>query len=92
MKKQILSFALGGFTFLCVISCRQQVDVDPENKTKAGNFEIEFLFEHDGCKVYRFNDGRTVYFSDCTGKINYEYTTNHGKSSRKTHYVETLNN
>ncbi len=36
---------------------------------KADNnrtYTVEYLFEHDGCKVYRFRDnGNFVYFTNC---------------------------
>ena len=32
-------------------------------------YKVQFLFEHEGCKVYRFNDaGNTVYFTNCNGE------------------------
>lgn len=38
----------------------------PENN---GTYKIDYLFEHDGCKVYRFYDmGNYVYFTNCTGQ------------------------
>lgn len=36
------------------------------------DYEISYLFEHDGCKVYRFFDlGKAVYFTSCNGEANY---------------------
>ena len=33
-------------------------------------YVVEYLFEHDGCKVYRFrDDGNYVYFTNCSGKV-----------------------
>ena len=35
------------------------------NKT----YEVEYLFEHEGCKVYRFRDNfQYVYFTNCKGE------------------------
>ena len=31
----------------------------------AGGFEVQTLFTHEGCTVYRFYDDRTVYFVKC---------------------------
>lgn len=45
-----------------------------------GNYKVELLFENDGCKVYRFYDGRYVYYTDCSGKISYEYSSKNGKT------------
>lgn len=66
--KQLLSFAIiaaTGFT-----SCSVN---EPLVRAKAQNnntYQIDYLFEHDGCKVYRFqDDGRYVYFTNCTGDV-----------------------
>lgn len=33
-------------------------------------YNVEYLFEHDGCKVYRFSDnGNYVYFTNCKGDV-----------------------
>lgn len=59
-----------------------------------GNFKVEFLFENEGCKMYRFEDGgRYIYYSDCRGAIEYQYrtSTNGGKSSIR-YEQQTLNN
>lgn len=40
----------------------------PENNQ---NYVVDFLFEHEGCRVYRFYDrGNYVYFTNCFGDIN----------------------
>lgn len=32
-------------------------------------YKVQFLFEHEGCKVYRFSDaGNLVYFTNCNGE------------------------
>lgn len=64
-----------------------------ETATQSGNFELHFLFEHDGCKMYRFQDGtRWVYWSTCEGKTEYEETHHTGKHSSHTEYEETITN
>ena len=44
----------------------------PISKVPAANnqyYKVEYLFEHDGCKVYRFMDnGNYVYFTSCNGE------------------------
>lgn len=56
-----------------------------------GDFKIEFLFEQDGCKLYRFKDGiRYVYWSDCRGMVSESHTTSTGKSTT-IHYSDTIN-
>jgi len=33
------------------------------------SYEVQYLFEHEGCKVYRFQDGTDwVYFTNCRGE------------------------
>ena len=45
---------------LFFVSCKN----DSISKDVLGNgFEVEFLFEKDGVKVYRFEDGNTHYFT-----------------------------
>ncbi|MDR2913237.1 MAG: DUF4884 domain-containing protein [Tannerella sp.] len=40
--------------------------VPHNNKT----YDVEYLFEHDGCKVYSFYDrGNRVYFTNCNGDV-----------------------
>jgi len=66
MKRIILGFTL---CFL-IASCKGEA----ESTTIQGDFKLELLFEKDGCKMYRFNDGgRNVYWSDCSGNTTYRY-------------------
>lgn len=38
------------------------------SSTNNPNVSVSLMFEHDGCKVYRFvDDGRYVYYSNCRG-------------------------
>jgi hypothetical protein len=52
------------------LSCARQIPVSeviPENNK---TYRVDFLFEHDGCKVYRFIDaGNSVYFTNCNGEV-----------------------
>ena len=46
------------FFFLLPIS-----SVTPANNK---TYQVDFLFEYDGCKIYRFADyGNYIYFSNC---------------------------
>ena len=50
----------------CVIfltACQQKA----ERSTQLPNYKVETLFTHEGCTVYRFDDGRTVYYTNCQG-------------------------
>ena len=63
---------VAGFAFIVVLlhSCtinRPITTLSPENN---GTYTVDYLFEHDGCKVYRFQDmGRWVYFTNCSGDV-----------------------
>jgi Domain of unknown function (DUF4884) len=58
-------------TFLLLLlatSCRVGVPIKSEPPRNNKTYTIEYLFEHDGCRVYRFQDGfNWVYFTNCTG-------------------------
>jgi len=52
----------------CVI--RKPIVVEQSKNNK--DYDIAYLFEHDGCKVYRFQDmGHYVYFTNCHNEVNY---------------------
>jgi hypothetical protein len=71
---------------LAFIGCRE----DAQETIQNGNFQVEFLFEQDSCKMYRFKDGtRMIYWANCAGRTQYDYTTSTGKST-VTHHGETL--
>lgn len=69
MKKLFWFFAFLGSTLL-LFSCYTE---RPLTKGPSGNnetYKVHYLFEHDGCKVYRFYDmGHYVYFTNCTGNV-----------------------
>lgn len=50
---------------LLVTSCLK----DPQSMTTVGNgFKVEFLFEKDGIKMYRFLDGGRHHYFTSTGE------------------------
>lgn len=66
-----LVFLLSSFLLItCFSSCYSG---RPVAKQKPGNnqtYNVDYLFEHDGCKVYRFYDmGNYVYFTNCSGDV-----------------------
>lgn len=64
-----------------------------EYEQKLKDYEVVFLFECNGVKVYRFRDsytGECVYFTNANGKTYYEYTKSKGKFS-VTDKVQSLN-
>ena len=65
-----------------------------EYEQKLKDYEVKFLFECNGVKVYRFRDsekGRVVYFTNANGRTYYEYTKRISKYTRKTINVQSLN-
>jgi hypothetical protein len=42
---------------------------DPiSSETKRNEIQVEFLFEHDGIKMYRFNDGGRYHYFTSRGE------------------------
>ncbi|MDR3057009.1 MAG: DUF4884 domain-containing protein [Prevotella sp.] len=57
---------LVGFIFFSCSSGRPIAKVPSDNNT---TYKVDYLFEHEGCKVYRFYDnGHYVYFTNCNGE------------------------
>lgn len=51
-------------------SCRAGVPLLNAPADNNQSYNVQYLFEHDGCKVYRFYDyGNYVYFTNCTGNV-----------------------
>ena len=49
--------------------CATQIPLKEEKSQNNKTYEVDYLFEHDGCKVYRFYDrGNYVYFTNCRGE------------------------
>lgn len=76
MKKIFLVVALS-----CAVlsGCVKKGTCTPvSGSTSGSNFNLEFLFEADGVKVYRFQDGqRYVYFTNTKGEVSSNH--NEGK-------------
>jgi hypothetical protein len=54
-----------GFLF-----CTRQIPISRVTPENNKTYQVNFLFEYDGCKVYRFLDyGNTVYFTNCNGEV-----------------------
>ena len=77
---------------LVLCGCKNQgtpVNVEYDNDD---DYNVTFVFEVDGIKVYRFRDGlRTIYFTDNKGRVEYSETHTRGKTTT-TEYIETLCN
>jgi hypothetical protein len=53
-------------------------------------YDVKFLFEVDGVRVYRFWDGgRHVYFTNSVGRVEYSYMQR-TRNTRTTHKVQTV--
>lgn len=63
MKAMIKLFFLL-FVFMGVTSCFTAIPLEKKRSENNDTYTISYLFEHDGCKVYRFYDnGNYVYFT-----------------------------
>jgi hypothetical protein len=68
------------FVLLLVVGFLTGCYKDPQSRETIGKgFEVEFLFEKDGIKVYRFFDGHYHYFTSKGETIS---TISDGKASR----------
>jgi hypothetical protein len=76
MKKIIFSIII----LIGISSCKEDAI---QTQNVGTGIELEFLFEKDGCKVYRFFDGHYIYWSSCPGKMSYEYQQGKVTSSQQ---------
>lgn len=68
MKKVFL------FAVICLLislaGCYSQRPIAEQIPQNNKTYKIEYLFEHEGCKVYRFHDmGNWIYFTNCGGDV-----------------------
>jgi hypothetical protein len=85
MKKILLIFII--ISSAIISGCKEEA----QSSEKNGNFTVEFLFEQNGCKMYRFRDGgRYVYWSDCQDKTQSDYNQPRGKGGSVTYNEETI--
>lgn len=103
MKKLILLSVLA----FAVASCGYEIVKKPEPpkpkltkeqirkleyEQRLKDYDVKFLFECDGVKVYRFLDVKGyVYFTDANGMTKYQYTTRSGRFNHTTHRVQSIN-
>lgn len=74
MTLKIKNTFLFGSLFLFLNGCigisKAPIYTKPVQSNK--DYIVSYLFEHDGCKVYRFDDaGEYVYFTTCNGETSY---------------------
>lgn len=74
--------AIAAMCLLCAVLSGCLKDGQQTEQTTNAGFEVELLFEKEGCKIYRFTDGgHAVYWTDCRGKVESVYQQSSGKSS-----------
>lgn len=102
MKKLILLSVLAFVVSSCGYEIRKKPEPPKPKLTKEQirkleyeqrlkDYNVQFLFECNGVKVYRFYDNRVVYFTDANGMTHYQNTTRGGKYSHTTHRVQSIN-
>jgi hypothetical protein len=70
------------------LSCARQIPVSSVTPENNKTYQVDLLFENDGCKVYRFRDnGNYVYFTNCKGEV-----TSFSSDSTKIHSINTIGN
>lgn len=69
MKKILYKLSLISL-LLVLVSCYTQVPLAKGPSENNATYNVQYLFEHEGCKVYRFMDmGNYVYFTNCSGDV-----------------------
>ncbi len=66
MKKILRTSAFLLLAGMAVTSCVMQRSVSESRSANNPDYRVSYLFEHDGCRVYRFYDswsGSYVYFT-----------------------------
>lgn len=73
MKKIIFLFA---FVFSMFLSSCEKTGTPVQTDGAKHDFNVQFLFESDGVKVYRFYDsGDYIYFTNCNGETSHNENT-----------------
>lgn len=81
MKKKIITAAIA-VVLLAGCETKQQGKRVEIKDASDESFVVEKLFEVDGVSVYRFIDhGYRVYFTNRTGRVEYNYTRMVGKTA-----------
>jgi hypothetical protein len=90
LNDKIMKATLLLLAAILTISCARS---KPKEKhlPDGTDIEVELLFEHDGCKVYRFWDKQYIYYTDCRGQTQSFHTKHTGKTSvTVTDFVSTV--
>lgn len=68
--KQIIKVVVALSLFMLLQSCLLQQPLQRSKSDNNQSYVVEYLFDHEGCKMYRFFDrGYYVYFSNCNSEI-----------------------
>jgi hypothetical protein len=68
--KKLLNSALLLLAIVSFYSCLIERPISKLAPDNNQSYRVEYLFEHDGCKVYRFWDhGNYVYFTNCSNSV-----------------------
>ncbi|MBK5720055.1 DUF4884 domain-containing protein [Dysgonomonas sp. Marseille-P4677] len=68
--KILVNLLLGSLSVIGLFSCSVERPIVSQISDNNQTYKVDYLFEHDGCKVYRFMDrGKYVYFTNCTGDV-----------------------
>lgn len=68
--KKIIRFTTLIIIAISFYSCFSQVPLSRERPDSNRTYRVEYLFEYDGCRMYRFRDqGNYVYFTNCDAKV-----------------------
>jgi len=68
--KNIIRITALIITAISFYSCFSQMPLTRERPENNRTYRVEYLFEYDGCKMYRFRDqGYYVYFTNCDGNV-----------------------
>lgn len=74
---------------LLLIGCSDDIRKPLKEEQTKNGYEVSFLFEHDGYKVYRFYDSRDHYFVKCQN--NNQVVENQAYRHGKTTSIESEN-
>lgn len=68
--KKILKASLLITSITILFSCTIQIPVAKLSPDNNKTYEVDYLFENEGCKVYRFMDnGHYVYYTNCNSDV-----------------------
>jgi len=66
---------------LGLVGCEEERQPLERQRTNNSAYQVSFLFENDGCKIYRFVDaGNYRYYVNCGVNGSTEHTERCGKS------------